>query len=265
MESEVMMMSRHFPVLLSVAGYDPSGGAGVLLDTAVMRRLGFRAVAVVTAVTVQNTAGVRNVHALPAVLVRDQWQALAEEAPIAGIKIGMLGTAENARAVIRERARHPGIPCVVDPVFRSSSGARLLEPAAIPGLLKSWAGRATLLTPNLDEAAKLSGLPVRTVAEMEAAARFIYERTAVPCLVKGGHLKTLAVNVLFDGVRIRHFVKSRLAGEVHGTGCYFSSALTAFLAQGRELPEAVRRATEFTHRGIRRSLGRGKQHRRFVV
>ncbi len=256
-------MTHQRKILLTVAGFDPSGGAGVLLDAAVWRGCGFRVAAVLTAVTVQNTAGVKSIHPLPARLVRAQWRAVAEDGPIAGIKIGMAGTAINLLAIVRELERHPGIPRIVDPVFRASSGARLIEPAAAPVFLQGLRGRATLLTPNLEEASRLAGIPVRTVADMEKAAGIIFERSAVPCLVKGGHLSGAAVNLLYDGRRMRRFARTRLAGDVHGSGCYLSSSILAFLALGRDLPEAVRLATAATHRAIRRSLPAGCGRSRF--
>jgi len=247
-------------VLLTIAGFDPSGGAGVLLDTAVFRRLGFHGAAVLTALTAQGPAGVRNVRPVEPSVVRSQYRALVRDLVPAGIKVGMAATAANLAAVGRILDRHTSVPRVIDPVLRSSSGAWLLERTAVPGFLDAVRGRASLLTPNLEEAGRLSGRPVTTIADMEAAAREIFDRTGVPCLVKGGHLAGDAVNVLFDGRRVYLFGKPRLRKDVHGTGCFFSAALLAFLARGRSLPRAGELATEMTRNGIRaaRPIGRGR-------
>jgi hydroxymethylpyrimidine/phosphomethylpyrimidine kinase len=258
-------MTKTRPLVLSVSGFDPSGGAGALLDSAVLRAMGFRTAAVLTAVTVQNTAGVKSVHPLAARLVRAQWRTLAEEAEIAGIKVGMAGTAENLRMIIRELGRHPDIPRVIDPVLRATSGARLLDPAAVSVFLKGLNARATLLTPNRDEAARLAGRPVRSIPEMEEAARIIYERSGVACLVKGGRLARAAVDVLYDGRNSFLFSQARIAGDVHGTGCHLSASILGFLVKGRALPDAVRRAAAATHREMRRAASMPGGRRRFVL
>jgi hydroxymethylpyrimidine/phosphomethylpyrimidine kinase len=256
-------MTKTRPLVLSVSGFDPSGGAGALLDSAVLRRMGFRAAAVLTAVTVQNTAGVKSVHPLAARLVRAQWRTLAEEAAIAGIKVGMAGTAENLRMILRELGRHPGIPRVIDPVLRATSGARLVDPAAVSGFLEGLRSRATLLTPNREEAARLTGLPVRSVREMECAARAVYERSGVACLVKGGRLARATVDVLYDGRRSFLYSRARLPGDVHGTGCHLSASILGFLVRGHDLPGAVRRAAAATHRDRRRAVPAPGGRRRF--
>jgi hydroxymethylpyrimidine/phosphomethylpyrimidine kinase len=256
-------MSPQRPLLVSVSGFDPSGGAGALLDAAVFRRMGFRAAAVLTAVTVQNTAGVKSVQPLAARLVRAQWRALAEEAAIAGIKIGMTGTADNLRMIVRELGRHPGIPRVIDPILRSTSGARLADREAESGFLEGLKARATLLTPNRDEAARLAGRPVRSVREMEEAARIICERSGVACLVKGGRLAGATIDVLFDGRRSFLFSHTHLVGDVHGTGCHLSASILGFLVRGHDLPGAVRRAAAATHRAMSRAESAPGGRRRF--
>jgi hydroxymethylpyrimidine/phosphomethylpyrimidine kinase len=258
-------MTKTRPLVLSISGFDPSGGAGALLDSAVLRGMGFRAAAVLTAVTVQNTSGVKSVHPLPARLVRAQWRTLAEEAVIAGIKVGMAGTAENLRMIVRELGRHPGIPRVIDPVLRATSGARLVDRTAVSGYLEDLEGRATLLTPNREEAARLAGRPARSVREMEEAARIIFERSGAACLVKGGRLPGASVDVLYDGRRSYLFSQPRLAGDVHGTGCHLSASILGFLVKGWALPDAVRRAAAATHREMRRAASGPGGRRRFAL
>jgi hydroxymethylpyrimidine/phosphomethylpyrimidine kinase len=224
--------------LISIAGWDPSGGAGVLLDLRVFERLGHRGFGVLTAVTAQDPGRVAGVFPVTARAVSAQFVRLTEGREIDGLKVGMLGTAANLRAVARILERHPGRPRVVDPVLRSSSGAVLLEKKAWPLFLEAFEGRADLLTPNLDEAAVLSGRPVRNVAEMKRAAEKIHLRSGLPCLVKGGHLEAQAVDILFDGREFTAFAHPRVARNVHGTGCFLASAILCYLAEGRPLKEA---------------------------
>jgi hydroxymethylpyrimidine/phosphomethylpyrimidine kinase len=250
--------------LLSIAGYDPSGGAGVTLDLRVFEHFGFRGFGVLTAVTAQDARRVEAVCSLPATVVRRQMRVLGRGRRIAGIKVGMAGSLENLAAVARILAAHPAIPRVVDPVFRSSSGARLLEKGAIPEFLSLLGGKASLITPNLDEAAALSGARVETVEGMKEAARRIHEASRVPCLVKGGHLRGEAVDVLWDGRTFTIFRHARLRRNVHGTGCFLTAAILAGLAGGRGLEDACRGGIALTVRGIRKSAPAGGGRRVFV-
>jgi hydroxymethylpyrimidine/phosphomethylpyrimidine kinase len=247
-------------VLLSFAGFDPSAGAGVLLDVRVFRGRGFHGAAVVTALTVQNTSRVTAVEPVPGRLVRAQYNSLAKDMRFAGMKVGMAGSAVNLTVIGRILARRPDIPRVVDPVFAASSGAPLLEKDAVASFLAAVRRRATVLTPNLAEAARLSGRPVRTPEDMGEAAEIIFDRTQVACVVKGGHLEGDPLNLLFDGRRVHLFGKRRLDKDVHGTGCFFSASLLAYLARRNDLAEACRLATEATHRAILKAapVGRGR-------
>ena len=155
------------------------------------------------------------------------------------------------------------IPCVIDPVLRSTSGARLAGRAAESVFLEGLKVRATLLTPNRDEAGRLIGRPVRSVREMEAAARIIFERSGVSCLVKGGRSAGASIDVLHDGTRTYLFSRSIIAGDVHGTGCHLSSAILGFLVRKRDLPDAVRLAAAATHRAIRKAHSAPGCRRRF--
>ena len=240
--------------LLSIAGYDPSGGAGVSLDLRVFERLGFRGFGVLTSVTAQNASRVAAAFPLPVRLVRKQYQALGRERGFAGIKVGMAGSLENLAEVARILAAHPDLPRVVDPVMRSSSGAMLLEKKAVPRLLELLRGKASLITPNLNEASSLSGIRVGTVDGMMEAAGRVHEATLVPCLVKGGHLRGEAVDVLYDGAAFKVFRHPRMRRDVHGTGCFLSAAILCGLAGGRSLEEACRRGIALTARGIRNSV-----------
>jgi hydroxymethylpyrimidine kinase/phosphomethylpyrimidine kinase len=251
------------PTLLSIAGFDPSGGAGALLDVQVFESLGFHGAVVLTALTIQNTVEVRRVIPIPARTVSEQYRALDADMKLSGIKVGMLGSRTIAPVLARILAANSEIPRVIDPVLRASSGAALFEKGGVSAFLRAVRGRASLLTPNLDEASVLSGMPVRTPEDMTEAARAIYERTDVPCLVKGGHLEKSAVNILFDGRRTAVFGHEKLARDVHGTGCFLSSAILGHLARGRSLDKACGLAADMVHAAIVRSIMAGKGRRVF--
>jgi hydroxymethylpyrimidine/phosphomethylpyrimidine kinase len=237
--------------LVSIAGYDPSGGAGVLLDIRVFERLGFRGFGVLTAVTVQSPERVDRVLPVAARGVTAQFGRLAETYDIAGIKVGMLATAGNLTATARILGEAPRRPRVVDPVLLSSSGAVLLGRAAWPRFLDLLEGRADLITPNLEEAGILTGRTVGGVEAMRSAAERIWTWTGIPCLVKGGHLQGRATDILYDGRVFTVFEHRKQARSVHGTGCFLSSAILAYLIQGRTLKEACGLGIEAVGRAIR--------------
>ncbi|MGB7295807.1 MAG: hydroxymethylpyrimidine/phosphomethylpyrimidine kinase [Candidatus Aminicenantales bacterium] len=247
-------------VLVSVAGFDPSGGAGVLLDVAVFRSFGFPGAGLLTAATAQNSRIVGAVRCLGGRFLRRQYEILIRDVAPAGIKVGMLGGRENIAALGRILDDQQGIPIVVDPVFRSSSGRWLLEKKAIPSYLDRIKGRITLLTPNLDEAALISGRSLRRPEDMKEAACRIVERLAAPCLIKGGHLAGKAVDALCDGERYVLFPHKKKAKDVHGTGCFLSSSLLCYLVMKKPLVEACSLAIDFTQSALNkaRRLGKGR-------
>jgi len=248
-------------ILLSIAGYDPSSGAGVLLDVAVFRRFGFLGAGILTSVTAQNSRRVLDVRCLGGGFLLRQYKAIAADILPSGIKVGMLGGRGNIPAVGCILAQHPGIPVVVDPVFRSSSGRWLLEKEAVPSYLSRIKGRISLLTPNLQEASLISGRRVRGSDDMKDAARRIADLITAPCLVKGGHLARSVVDVLYDGRRIYLFPHEKMPLDVHGSGCFLSSSLLSYLVRGRSLAEACALASEFTQAAMRKSvrLGKGRE------
>jgi hydroxymethylpyrimidine/phosphomethylpyrimidine kinase len=248
-------------LLLSIAGYDPSAGAGVLLDIAVFRGFGFFGAGILTALTAQNSRRVTGVRLPGGRFLLRQYEALVEDIEPSGIKVGMLGGCANLPALSRILVRHPGIPVVVDPIVRSSSGRWLLEKRAIPSFLTRIKGKISLLTPNLQEASILSGRRPRNPEEMKEAARRIADRIAAPCLVKGGHLAGPLADVLYDGRRFFMFRHKKQPLDVHGSGCFLSSSLLGYLVRGHPLAEACGRAVEFTQGALRRAvrLGRGRK------
>jgi hydroxymethylpyrimidine kinase/phosphomethylpyrimidine kinase/thiamine-phosphate diphosphorylase len=226
--------------LLTIAGSDPSGGAGIQQDMRVFEALGGVGLTVVTALTVQNSRGVLAVHPIPADVLFDQIEALLEETPVGAVKIGMLGGAEQVRAVAEALRRFPPPHIVLDPVLASTGGVPLLDEEGEYLLRKELLPLCTLLTPNLPELARLSGSPVTTDPERERAAHTLMALGVPNVLVKGGHLDGAAVDVLhFVGGR-RDYTGVRLdTPHTHGTGCFLSSAIAAVLARGESLPAAV--------------------------
>jgi len=246
--------------LLSLAGYDPSGGAGLILDVSVFQRLGFHGIGVVTALTVQNTRRVGGVYAVGVGQVKEQYRAIRKDLAPAGLKVGMIGSLENLRLIGEVLAENPRVPKVIDPVFRSSSGTWLLEPRALSKFLAAIKGRASVLTPNLNEASLLTGRRVRTLDDMHRAATQLYDKSGIPCLIKGGHLQGPITDLLFDGRTHSLYRHRRSSKDVHGTGCFLSASLLGFLADGYSLSRACGLSIGLTQRAIHkaRQPGRGR-------
>lgn len=245
-------------VLLSIAGFDPSGGAGILLDMQVFTKLGFVGMAIPTADTVQNTSVVKDMQPHSKDLLRRQYQILKEDVSISGIKVGMIGSRPNLAAIAEILLENQGIPIVVDPVLVSSSGHVLMEKKAAGDFLSVLSGKMSLITPNLKEAGCLSGASVRNLRDAAAAARIIYSRTGSACLIKGGHFPGDPVDILFDGKEEFHWKRPRLQGDIHGTGCFLSSAILGFMVQGMAAAQACKEAGEWITRVIEKSVKLGK-------
>lgn len=241
-------------ILLSAAGFDPSSGAGVLLDLNVFGQLGFQGMAVLTSITAQNTQLVNRIHGLSPRLVWEQYKTIKEDVSFSGIKVGMVGSKENISVIRKILAENQEIPKVIDPVFRASSGAWLLERKSIPSFVAAIHAKAALVTPNLEEAELITRARVRNIEDMKEAAKQIYQLARIPCLIKGGHLEKRAINVLYDGRKLHFYDHQKLKKIVHGTGCFLSSAVLCFLAKGFSLQRACLRATELTHQAIKKSI-----------
>ena len=246
------------PVALTIAGSDPSGGAGLQADLKTFHQFGVYGEAVVTLITVQNTVRVSRVEVLPAALVLEQIEAVLEDIPPAAAKTGALGSVEVVEAVARA-AKAFRFPLVVDPVMVSKHGLPLLPEAAARAVRQLLLPRAALVTPNLPEAEALTGMAIGGLEDMRAAACRIREMGARAVLIKGGHLKTDATDLLWDGAGWREFPAPRIATRhTHGTGCTYSAAITAGLASGLPLGEAVARAKLFIQRAIQTNPGLGQ-------
>lgn len=255
-----MNHNHHFPVVLSIAGFDPSCGAGTAADLKTFAAHNCYGVAAITALTVQSTLGVKSVHATPAATLRAQLDALAEDVPFAAVKIGMLGSRANAVAVAEFLDARKLGNIVLDPVIQPSAGGpELLDGAGVKYLGDELMRRASVVTPNIAEAMVLSGLDIKDIAGMEAAARKLVERGARAVVVKGGHMEK-AVDVLLDN----DGVVTILGGDhiksehTHGSGCTFASALAAQLACGRPLREAAMLAKAYVTKAIANGFAIGK-------
>ena len=249
------------PVVLTVAGSDSSGGAGIQADLKAIEANGGWAATVITAVTAQNTLGVRRIEVLRPEVVRAQLDAVAIDLPLAAVKSGMLGGASVIREFADWLGDHRPAHYVCDPVLVSSSGTPLLPEADRATLLERLFPHATLLTPNVAEAALLTGIEIDGPRQAERAARRLIEFGPPAVLVKGGHLPgPSAVDLLVTADGVQRFEAPRLdSRHTHGTGCLYASALAAHLAHGRPLVEAVRRAKAFVSAAIEHgfALGRG--------
>ncbi|MDB5593500.1 MAG: phosphomethylpyrimidine kinase [Hyphomicrobiales bacterium] len=231
------------PNVLSIAGSDPSGGAGIQADLKTFSALGCYGMAAITALTAQNTQGVTGVHVPPASFLVDQIEAIFADVTVAAVKIGMLANAEIVAAVAACLVRHHPPVIVLDPVLVATSGDSLGAPGVVEAMRTHLFPLATLITPNLPEAARLADMPEPSgIAGLEGLASRLCELGARAALVKGGHLSgETADDVLFDGEALTHFSAPRIVTRnTHGTGCTLSSAIAAHMARGMSLPDAIR-------------------------
>ena len=241
---------------LTIAGSDPSGGAGIQADLKTFSRLQVYGMAVVAALTAQNTLGVSSVAEVSGGFVAEQLDAVLMDILPDAAKTGMLLTDAVIEVVAAKVHQYGVANLVVDPVMISTSGAPLLEPEAIATFRRTLLPHAFLITPNVDEARSLTGAPIHSVEDMEKAALKIHGMGARNVLIKGGHTAGAeATDVLFDGKNFSHFAAPRVGtGEYHGTGCVLSAAITAFLAKGKSLYEAVQLGKDFVTNSIKHAL-----------
>jgi hydroxymethylpyrimidine/phosphomethylpyrimidine kinase len=250
-------------VVLTIAGFDPSSGAGVTADIKTIAAHGCYGVACITALTVQSTAGVRRVEPCTADLVADTLRELTADMKIAAVHIGMLGSGKVAKAVADFLAREKAPNVVLDPILLSSSGVDLIDGSGRRALAEQLLPLAAVVTPNVDEAASLTGLPVGNLDQMRAAAVKLHEMGADSVVVTGGHLEKAIDLLSFQtkrGVEQEVFKSERQrSNSTHGTGCAFATAMACHLALDRGLPEAVLLAKAYVSAAIAKGhpLGRG--------
>ncbi len=244
-----------YPRVLSIAGSDSGGGAGIQADLKTAAAMGCYGMTAITAITAQNTQGVRAIHALPPELLAQQIDAVVEDIGVDAVKIGMLHDAAVVRVVAAALRRHRLRCVVLDPVMVATSGDRLIADDTAAVLVQELFPLSTLVTPNLDEAAMLLGRPIDAVAQLDAAARDLLALGAPAVLLKGGHLPGAeVVDVLLQASAPdapRHWQDSRIPSRnTHGTGCTLSTAIACELALGRPLAEAVDRARRYVQQAL---------------
>jgi hydroxymethylpyrimidine/phosphomethylpyrimidine kinase len=254
-------------IVLTIAGFDPSSGAGITADIKTIASHGCYGIACITALTVQSTAGVRRVESIDPAIISETLQELASDMPIAAVRIGMLGSWKVVRAVsefLSSRKGKDKIPNVVlDPILKSSSGSTLLDPQGVKLLIHDLLPLTNVVTPNIDEASTLTGLKVTNLDEMRLAAYKLHEMGASAVVVTGGHLDK-AIDLLSftgdKGVEQEVFkAEKQRSNSTHGTGCAFATAIACHLAQDRGLPEATLLAKTYVTAAISAGhpVGRG--------
>ncbi|MDP3487454.1 MAG: bifunctional hydroxymethylpyrimidine kinase/phosphomethylpyrimidine kinase [Bacillota bacterium] len=244
---------------LSVAGSDSCGGAGIQADLKAFSAHGVYGMSVITAVTAQNTLGVLAVQDITPEVIEQQLDAIFVDIPVDALKIGMVSRIETIQSIAMRLIKHGATNIVIDPVMISKSGYALLQPTAMEALVKVLLPLAHIVTPNIPEAELITGMSITSIADMERAAVMISQYGPRHVLVKGGHLDTDAVDVLFDGTCFRHFSSPRIyTTNTHGTGCTLSAAIAANLANRLPIIEAVQRAKQYITTAIEHSFRIGK-------
>lgn len=248
--------THRYPRVLSIAGSDSGGGAGIQADLKTFSSLGCFGMTAITALTAQNTLGVRAIHGVPAQMLRDQIDAVVEDIGVDAVKIGMLHATEIVTVVAESIERHRLQPMILDPVMIATSGAVLIADDAVAALVQQLFPLAALITPNLDEAGFLVGHQLTSQADMQAAATELLGRGAQAVLIKGGHLAGDGVSDLFlagNGESFWLHADRIPTANTHGTGCTLSSAIAAHLALGESLTQAIHSA----HAYVRQALQAG--------
>ncbi len=250
---------KQIRVVLSIAGYDPSSGAGITADIKTIAAHGCYGVTCITALTVQSTQGVSRVVLVEGRVISETLARLADDVKIAAVKIGMLGSVEAARAVVEFLRLHAPRFVVVDPVLRASSGAELISNEGLEILKSAILPQAYVITPNIEEAAELSGGPVTNTVEMEAAARRLQQLGARNVIVTGGHLDPPHDLLCPAKGKLTVLKGKKISSRsTHGTGCAFSTALACRLALGDDLLQAAKAAKRFVEAAIKSALRVGK-------
>lgn len=249
--------ANQLPVILTIAGFDPSSGAGITADLKTFAAHNCYGVAAITSLTVQTTAGVIRRQDVDPVLLREQILTLAADMPLAGVKVGMAGSVENVKAIAAALEQVKPAFVVIDPVLRSSSGAELLDRGAVDALTSTLLPKATVITPNTEEAAVLTGMKLQTSDEVRAAAAELHRLTGAGVVITGGHLDK-PHDLFFDGSEYLVLAGERIrSANTHGTGCAFSAAIAANLAVGKSLADALVLAKAFVTRAIETGMALG--------
>lgn len=245
--------------ILTIAGSDPSGGAGIQADIKTITVHGMYACSVITSLTAQNTTGVYGIHNVPPEFVAAQMDCVFTDIYPDAVKIGMVSEEPILAQIIAGLQQYRPQNLVIDPVMISTSGRRLLSEPAFSLLKEELLPLGTLITPNLPEAQALTGLAIRTPEDMEKAARLLFSATGTAVLIKGGHLPDDATDLLYDGAQTTLFPSARIHNpNTHGTGCTLSSAIACRLAEGKSLPQSIKEAKTYLTGALNTPLDLGK-------
>lgn len=245
--------------VLSIAGSDCSGGAGIQADLKTFSAHGVFGMSVIVSIVAENTSRVIDIQDVTPDMIQKQIDAVFEDIEVDAVKIGMLSTPYCMKAVAEKLRQYKPENIVIDPVMYAKNGCPLMNPNAVDTLIKVVIPCADVLTPNIPEAEKISGMTISSMEDMEAAAKRIYEMGCRNVIVKGGHAIGNAVDVLYDGRQFYHYETYRInTKNTHGTGCTFSSAITSNLALGLPVPQAVERAKQYVTTAIEHALSIGK-------
>lgn len=251
MKTDIMF---RYPVALTIAGSDSGGGAGIQADLKTFSALGVYGTSAITAVTAQNTQGVQGIQPISPEIIKEQIHAVFEDLTVDAVKIGMLHNQEAAHIVAQSIDQFTPPYVILDPVMISTSGSKLIEDTTISVIINELFPRVSLVTPNVDEAVFLSGIPIRDEADMAKAAQKLLALGCRAVLMKGGHLAGAEMaDVLYtsDQPPLRLAVPTIETRNTHGTGCTLSSAIAAYLALGKNLPDAVRSAKTYITNALR--------------
>lgn len=248
------MKNYKYPSVLSIAGFDGSGGAGIQADIKTISALGCYATTVLTALPVQNTQGVQTIFSIPVEIVAAQIEAILDDIFPDVIKIGMVHTPELVEIILQTLSKYKTVPIVFDPVMVATSGHRLIEEKTIQSIIEKLLPISEIITPNMDEAALLANMEVKTIADMHSAGIKIKNLNCKSVLLKGGHQTTANITSLFlnEKDKIYTFETKKFdTTNTHGSGCTLSSAIAAYLAQGKSLLDAVALGQNYTYDAIK--------------
>ena len=247
------MRQYKYPSVLTIAGFDGSGGAGIQADIKTISALGCYATSVLTALPVQNTQGVRNIFSIPVQAVSEQIESILDDIFPDAIKIGMVHTPELVETIVETLAKYKKVPIVFDPVMVATSGHRLIEEETIQTIIEKLFPISDIITPNMDEASILANMEVKTLEDMKIAGKNIKKLGCKHILLKGGHQTTEKITSLFysDKDDFQTFESLKLnTKNTHGSGCTLSSAIASFIAQGKSMDRAVALAQNYVSEAI---------------
>jgi len=246
------------PTVLTIAGSDPSGGAGIQADLKVFSAFGVYGMAVITALTDQNTEGVYGIMEIPHEFIERQLTSVLSDIKLDAIKTGMLYSPETIDTISSILDDYKIKNIVVDPVIRSTTGESLVREGAIERIKEVLLPLATLITPNINEASELSGISIKGIKDLEEAARVIKDLGSEAVIITGGDFENEAIDLFYDGERFQVMKGERVGGRFHGTGCAYSASIASCLAMGYSLIDSALRAKEFVTMAIKNSSSYGK-------